>query len=316
MRQPCQVVALLVADLHLSHRPPVARSNEPDWYEAMGRQLDELASLQKENNVPVVCSGDVFDRWNSPPELINFALENLPTLYAVPGQHDLPNHSYNLIKRSAYWTLVKTRRIIDLKPNQPVDVGQLRLWGFPFGVPVKPCKAPHHATLDVAVIHSYIWVKSACYPDAPEDKRLKSYADKLKGYDTAVFGDNHKGFLHRVNCDYGESGCAVFNCGGFFRRKIDEWDHRPSVGLLHDDRTVKRHYLDCSQDKFLDQRELPQIFKGIAAETFLEELSSLGDAAINFAEAVDRILTGREMPKEVKDLIVNILERAKDEKGS
>ena len=96
-------VALVCSDIHLCHTRPTSRSAEPDWYEAMARrlhQVDEIASYQQ---VPVLCAGDVFDRWNSPPELINFAIKNMPPMWAVPGQHDLPHHRLDEVHRSGLW---------------------------------------------------------------------------------------------------------------------------------------------------------------------------------------------------------------------
>ena len=54
----------------------------------MQRSLEQIRDLQKEFDCPVICAGDIFDKWNSPPELINFAYDNLPEIYAIPGQHD------------------------------------------------------------------------------------------------------------------------------------------------------------------------------------------------------------------------------------
>ena len=116
------VIALLVGDIHLSAKAPLCRAKEPDWFEAMARPLMELVDLQKQIGKesdgipPILCAGDVFDRWNSPPELINFALEYLPPqMYSIPGQHDLPNHNYNEIDRSAYWTLVAANKITNVE---------------------------------------------------------------------------------------------------------------------------------------------------------------------------------------------------------
>jgi hypothetical protein len=35
-------LAILVSDIHLSDKPPIFRSSEPDWFEAMKRPLDQL----------------------------------------------------------------------------------------------------------------------------------------------------------------------------------------------------------------------------------------------------------------------------------
>ena len=100
------IIAIFAADLHLSLKAPIWRSTEQDWFEAMLRPLVELRTLATLHNCPIVYAGDIFDKWNSPPELINFAIEHLPKGHAIPGQHDLPLHNYEDIRKSAYWTLV------------------------------------------------------------------------------------------------------------------------------------------------------------------------------------------------------------------
>ena len=292
------IAAVLCSDIHLSHRPPVARSAEPDWYEAMRRPLRELASLASKHKAPVICAGDVGDRWNCPSELVNFALAELPQMYAVPGQHDLPMHSLDDLKRTSFWTLVKAGKIIPLSKDQPIEVEgawPVRLWGFPFGTKPIPLKDPHDLLLEVAVVHRYVWTKRTGYPGAPEKNRLKRFLGMVGGYDAVVVGDNHRGFL----------AGKVLNCGAMMRRKMDEKDYTPSVGLLTADGKIVRHELDCSKDKFIkpSRKETEPDMR-----EFLRELDSLWDATIDFSEAVKRSLGEENMPEEVKRLILQSLE--------
>ncbi len=79
--------AIFVSDIHLSAKPPALRHLEPNWFEAMARPIREMRRLAEKLDVPVICGGDIFDFWNPPAELISFAIQELPKLYAVPGQH-------------------------------------------------------------------------------------------------------------------------------------------------------------------------------------------------------------------------------------
>jgi hypothetical protein len=305
------VEALLVADLHLSHKPPLARSAEPDWYSAMERQLAELEGLQVTLGVPVLVAGDIFDRWDSPAELITFAIRRLPEeMYAIPGQHDLPYHNYADIHRSSYATLIEAGKIHVLKSNNSVEVGALRLHGFPWGFPVTPLKEKKNDLLmDVAVIHDYLWKRGekhgTGYPGAPPDKHWTRHWKNLRGYNLGVFGDNHVPV--EVRCATG--ACRIFNVGGFFRRKADEKGHKPSVGLLHSDGTVTRHYLDCRKDKWIDVPEGVETLLGSTGmQGLVEAFADLGDCALDFAERIRRTLDGEKVSEEVKRLVLNWLE--------
>lgn len=301
------VAAILCADIHLWNKPPLARSNEPDWWEAMRRQLVELRELATKYDAPVICAGDLFDRWNPGPELVNFALIELPHLYAVPGQHDLCNHNYADIRKTAFWTLVKAGKITLLEPGRPVVVSKrfpLQLWGYPFGCSLKSCPSPHDLMIDIAVVHSYLWTKDVGgYDGASQETRLKHVAKKLKGYDVACWGDNHSPFSTKL-----KTGCQVHNCGGLFRRKMDERSHKPSIGLLKGDGTIERHYLDVSKDVFLDEKDVPKSFDSGAMQPVLDAYASLGDAAINFREEIHRELQDKKPNEVTTRYILNSLE--------
>lgn len=187
------VVAILCSDIHLSIKPPVCRSIDVDWFDTMAYYLTQLNNLAEEHAAPVICAGDIFDKWNAPAELINFALAYLPDeMYAVPGQHDLPAHNYDEMNRSAYGTLVEAGKIINLEPGKPQYDGDLALHGFPWGTPITPLREKDEDFIHLAVIHQYAHKgKSTSYPGAPADCHVKHLLKQLDGFDAAVFGDNH-----------------------------------------------------------------------------------------------------------------------------
>lgn len=314
------VRAIFAADLHLQARPPVARASEPDWYTAMARPLDELRELQKGlGGVPIFYSGDIFDRWNSPPELINFALEHLPRGYAVPGQHDLPHHAHEEIHRSAYWTLVAAEHIVNLPPGEPFTdplwFEEPVVYGFPWGWPLKPLvpmvddygrPTPAEGVLKVAVVHEFVWIRGMGYPGAPKEGAIQGTRTAWKGYNTIAFGDNHKGFITQTT-----GGPWVCNCGTFMRRTADEVDYRPGVGLVHADGSVTRHYLCTTElDEFTvytDSEERVADHLDMAA--FMEGLRDLeaGDA-LNFEAALDRFIRDNGVPERVARVILEAQE--------
>ncbi len=80
------VLAILCSDLHLSLKHPLIRIKEPDWMQAQKRVLLQITAIATKYQAPVVFAGDLFDRWDSPAELITFALSYLPDpFYAIPG---------------------------------------------------------------------------------------------------------------------------------------------------------------------------------------------------------------------------------------
>jgi hypothetical protein len=262
-------------------------------------------------NVPaIVYSGDIFDTWKSSPELINFAIRHLPQGYAIPGQHDLPLHNYQDINKSAYWTLVEAGVLWNLKPGHPVEAKGwqgVRLYGFPWGHKVTPCaSSKKKAELYIAVIHAYCYAGPATtYPGANPEASVFHWSNKLYGYTVALFGDNHRGFL--IQRKTAPDECTIHNGGTFMRRKWDERDETPSLGLVYADGTMKRYALECN-DQWTDTlRDVPEEnHKGI--EEFMEFLGRVKDQDLNFKESVNRFLDRKKITGELRRLILSSLE--------
>jgi len=313
------IIAVLCSDIHLSLKAPIARSAEPDWLEVIKRSLDELSSVAEKYDVPIACSGDVFDRWNPTPELINFAIEHLPTMYAIPGQHDLKNHRYDEIEKSAYWTLVKASIVKDIKKPYLVN-NQLSLHPFPWGFDITPMKSGWDHTINLAVIHSYVWTTGHSYPGADKNQIAGKYYEKLKGYDAAVFGDNHSGFIIKNDIHaWGDSDSKgytsrertqyIMNCGTLMRRHINEIDYKPQIGLLHSDGSITPHFLDTSKDLFLEDHLIKaKEEQGLNISKFLQELKNLGSDSIDLRYAADKYMKIKKTDDDVRAMVLEAIE--------
>lgn len=303
------VIAVLCSDIHLSHKAPPFRFTEPNWYAAMARTLLELKSIvEKFNNVPLICAGDIFDDgWReakSPPELVNFAIKYLPTMYTIPGQHDLPHHRYDDIHKSAYWTLVEAGVVKDMPPGDCIGVGEVAVWAFPWGYEVRPMgllPIANELCTKLAVIHAYCWKEGFCFPKVEEMKHAGSWGDKLQGYDCAHFGDNHLGFTY---------GKTIINTGTLMRRRADEREYTPAVGLLHRGGIVERYPLDTSMDCYAD---IPETIQTLGADLsragdFIKSLTNLAKNPFDFEQAVHNYLKNNEVVDEVKDILLKAME--------
>jgi Calcineurin-like phosphoesterase len=298
------VIAIACADLHLSHQPPLARSVEKDWYKCMARQLRQLKEIQQDYDAPIICAGDVFDKWNSPPELINFAIQELPFMYCIPGQHDLPLHRLDDIKKSAYWTLFQAGKIKDLNYHvyQTNKGPVVTLWGMPWGTPLRTPNTIKGG-IHIGLIHKYVWSIGYSYPGASLDSHWLSLLEKLKGYDFIISGDNHISFCQTC------TNQVWVNCGGFFRRKSDEIDHKPKVWLLRADRTVTPFELDVSKDMFLGTTKFKKDEEEYAdVREFINELKEGGIKELDFREAVIHYMEDQRVSRDVRQIVLQSLE--------
>jgi len=307
MRVP-NPIAICVSDLHLTLLRPACRADK-DWMETQTAYLLQVkqAASYGGRYLPILCAGDIFDRWNAPPELINFALQHLPDgMLCVPGQHDLPNHRLDLMHRSGYGVLKEAGKIADLSKVRwaLAPGGKLVVFGFGWEKNIEPVggkKREHLNLLHVALVHRYVWTADKKFPGAPAQANVSHLKESLKGYDIAICGDNHQSFL-------AQSGqCQVLNVGGFIRRKTDEMDYESSMGVIYSDGSIKRRRLDTSMDYFQevpkDPKEIPFDMK-----TFIEGLGGLGEHGLNFKEAVENYLKANEVNAKTREIILTAME--------
>lgn len=292
------IIAILAADIHLQHTPPPARAGEPDWYAAMRRPLDEIRMLAAANDAVILYAGDIFDRWSPPVELVNFAITAVPPGLSIAGNHDLPNHNPAEIHRSAYCTLVRAGVLDHL--TGPLYQADRRFLIVPFGfgtevTPAGELREGWQCPI-VAIIHAYIWRVSYGYEGAPDEQRVGRYLPKLRGYTAAVFGDNHQGFHnHRAGDDP-----EIFNCGTLMRRRSDEVDYKPQVGLLHSDGDIEPYYLDTSKDVFEATPRVAERETSEGMSEFFAEITRYEHEALDFHEAVRRCLAATRPDPEVR----------------
>ncbi len=310
MRNTDDVVAILCSDIHFSHRPPIARSLEEDWYGCMAKQWRQVEDMAFQHKCPIVIAGDLFDDgWRPnkcPPELINFVLKIMRAeVYAIPGQHDLPYHNLDDIEKSAYWTLVRAGKIRNLEfGDYSTSVGPLCLHGFPWGVPVVPNEIPPvEFVLHVAIVHAYVWMEGHSFKDAPEEGFYKKWMKKFKGYDAVVIGDNHSGWWSP------DTTPPIINPGTFMRRRTDERDYQPRVGKLLRDGSIKRKKLDCSLDTFIDLEEdlkASGVEKDIVRDLLLE-LQQVQETVYDFADFVKEFIKKTKINKRVEGILLRCL---------
>ena len=248
-----QVVAIVCSDLHLSHEAPRNRAEKgANWYKAQAQSIYELHITKKlYPDAPILIAGDIFDKWNSPAELINFALKELPDdIHAIPGQHDLPFHRHRLINKSAYWSLVESGKIENIDPSENYYFKGLNLevTAFPWNHKIRPYKEEENSpdnSIKLALIHKYIWNDTNKHPGASEEGKTSNLIESLKGYDVAVCGDNHRYFQENYD------DLIIYNCGSFMKRTVEQKEYHtrqkslarstknPQIGLV----TVKNKIL-------------------------------------------------------------------------
>ena len=220
-------IALLTSDWHLMDNHPECRSDDTDAVQM--DKLQQICAISEEYGVPVIGAGDIVDKWNVSHKLVVGTMRALThNVVAIPGQHDLPQHSLDLQEKSAYAVLLESGKIQDLTSFKPcLMFHDVAFYGFPFGVEPTPPDPKDHAKFHVAIAHTMCYHKDPPYPGAPETGIASEVMKRFAGYDVVVCGDNHHGFTVRY-----KSGRILVNCGTTFRAEADMADYKPKVWLL------------------------------------------------------------------------------------
>lgn len=247
----------------------------------------------------------------------------MPHVYAVPGNHDLPNHQYNDIERSAYYTLVHAGKVTPIRPNAWDYYGSGRqgtgrkafaFWGYPCGFPTNkvPQLKPEHVSTEVrlAIVHDYVWSgEGTAFPGVGDEKRIQHHAFFLKDhFDSVLFGDNH------IRQDGKCNGVFWTNPGPIMRRSHKERDQNPSVRLLKSDGSFEIHELDASKDKWKDEPTTHEATETDFRE-LVELLKDLGDSGTDYLNALRAATKSQLVRGSVRTVVWEIVQELRKLKG-
>jgi len=310
-----EVIAILCSDLHLSHTAPKVRSGEPDWYKAMARPLSELRRAGNRHGVPIICAGDIFHRWESSPSIINFALGALPpSMWTIPGQHDIPDHNIDQIHRSAYRTLDMSRRISDMScmMNPVAKNAKLEVYAFPFGKAIHPPTGKRESAVRACVAHRYYWTRDACYELADAETMIRTTTPReFRGYDVVILGDNHHHFKQMTT--HGGNTTMIYNCGSMTVRRSDEIGKCGYYGILYDDTTIETIKFDSDEDRIEVVDDMSDIVEErLDMDSLAEELSKLAESDLDFATAMRRYLRANPTRKQIRAIIMEALKHGQE----
>lgn len=309
--------AILTADLHLTETTPVSRTD--DYIEAQAKKLQFLKELSTENdNSPIICAGDVFDRWKASPWLCSFISRNLPSglFITVPGNHDLPMHSFKYYDKSALSLLeiVLPTSFVVLK-NEKVSINSLKnrleIFGVYYGgtpeftlsnanIQALSNETPSHRVL---ILHELIWQNKPPFW-ASESKTSSEIIKKYKDdFDLIITGDNHESFIVE------KDGVLLVNPGSMMRMTADQINFKPKCFLYYaeENKVVPVEFpIDSKVHNFEHINKKKERDKRIAA--YIEKLESNFEGGLSFKKNLQVFFDENKISKKVRDVIWEHLE--------
>ena len=219
-----QADAILCADIHLREDTPEAWDDT--YWEAQEETIGAIRILQEEHNCHVLAAGDIFHRPRPPIYLVSWAMRILPMNFiAIPGQHDLPEHSMDLYTRSGLYALEVSQTAEVLEGGKqalsaPCDVD---VYGYEYGQELIGKRRPS-SNRRIAMCHVMAWTKKVPYPGCKDDPAEK-LLERMYGFDLVLTGDNHQPFVIK------KDGRLLVNPGSTMQSTAAQMKHRPRVYL-------------------------------------------------------------------------------------
>jgi len=279
-----QVSLILCSDFHLREDTPVCFTG--NWHQEQWNAMLFLKLLQEKYGCCIVCAGDVFHHWKPSPWLLSQTIDCLPKdLFVIYGQHDLPQHSWDLRNKSGIYTLEKAGKLTVLRGchygQEPDKIGDLD----------KNILIWHHLT--------YL---TTPFPGATGGNAI-SILKKYPQFDLIVTGDNHCSFYTEYN------GRILVNPGNLTRQVADQIDYQPRVALWYaDTNTIEWVNIPIAKDVISREHIDHKQKRDERIDAFISRLDSDFKAELSFEDNLEAFFQLNNIRDSVKEIIYKAIE--------
>lgn len=295
---------LITADLHLRGNKPRCRLDE-DWYSTQAHMLLSImgtASKYKANAVAI--AGDIFhtsrvDQAYESLFIQSMTDENIP-VFIMPGQHDLPGHSFNRIYDSSFgviWTHAEqnTGGIGILPMHSLMD------WEEFQGNPRHIHESSRMGTEHILCVHRTILPDGMTLPSNKVQTPQQALDEIDPKYKIIISGDVHQKHVYIAGTRSDHKGRMVIVPGCAIRQKTEEQEYDPSV-VLFDTETKEYEFISLHDelsmitDEYLIKKKQQETQIG----AFMEAVSSATTISLSYEDNVRDALKSDNVTDEIE----------------
>ena len=279
---------ILCADFHLRDTNPVCRTD--NFISAQTKKLNYISDLQFKYDCPVLHTGDLWDTWKPSPFMITYAIKYLPKVFwTILGNHDLPQHSLELIDKCGVNTLAEAGRIKIIKGCH---------WGE---VPDEKSTIEIKGR-SILVWHIMAYQGKKPWPDCT-DPLAAGLLRKYPDWDLITLGHNHKTFHEE------HEGRLLVNPGSLMRMDADQINHKPCVYLwFAEDNTVQKVFLPIEDNVISREHIERKEERDNRIDAFVSRLDGDWEAAMSFEDNLEAFFKANSIRESVKEIIYKSLE--------
>lgn len=290
-----QVSAIISGDWHLMEEERIPPCRTDSIWDAQWNKVQQIKELQELHNCEVLLSGDLFDHWKTSPNLLNACFHHMPEhIRTVIGNHDLPQHNIDLLHKSGIEVLFQAGVLAPILSggNWGKEAKELQpeyLSGIPFQ--------------RILVWHTMTYKHVLPYPGC-EDPQCNKLFELFPKADLIVTGHNHTTFTARKGKQ------LLLNPGSLTRHDANQIDHKPCVFLYYaEDNTFDTHYLKINENVISRAHIENKNRKEQQINSFMEKLQGSWKVSLSFEENIERALKENKVPIQIKEIILNWIDR-------
>lgn len=282
--------AILISDVHLVEREYQTPCRTDSLWDAQWAKLDFISGLQRKFDCPVLCGGDLFDFWKPSPELISKTIEHLPKqFYTIYGQHDLPQHNFELRRKSGIYAL-ETAGALSVLPN--CHWGQIPSLKDSFKIDERT----------VLVWHKMTYQGKEPWPGCTDPKAAKLLR-QYPQYDLILTGDNHKPFTESFE------GRWLVNPGSMLRLNADQKEHTPRVYFWYaEDNSINMKYLPISLNVISQEHLTEKKQRDERIDAFIDRLDDNFETSLSFEDNLEEFRQKNKVRSSVMEIVYQSIE--------
>lgn len=276
---------LLTADWHVRGDCPRCRIDE-DWLESQRKDIQGVRAVaDSEGCDEVWILGDLFHQPRVATEAVVMVLDELRKFRQVvrilPGNHDLPHHSYENRDRSSLGIVLKSYPELISRIDGCGEYDRLDLSAFPFGMDPDPAVL----ACDVWATHRLVFKDDDTRPMKGLGWTAQELLDAAPGVrQMIVTGDYHHGYIHT-----GPDGRRVVTPGCLNIQAADMADYQPRI-YVWDVGTgdVKECPLETNAGQVVTDYLAAQREKDARMEQVLEAVRSSAEVSLDFLDNLEK----------------------------
>jgi len=295
---------LITSDLHLRDKAPLCRTDKDEkWMFTQHTMLKEIVEIANTEHVEgILIAGDIFHKPKVSPRLEHMFIHEMSlsecNIYIMPGQHDLPGHSFERMDQSSYGVVHYHAELNALHNNK----GILPMESYCAWEEFQSRKIHKgNITNDILCVHRLV---TPIHSELPAKDAITTgeLFDLLSGPKIIIAGDYHHGHEHTPNRS-DHKGRSVIVPGCTNRQAVDFINYKPSVVLL-DDGFISRVPLSDPVENISVEHIANRKERDERLESFISLLKETNNnTSISFEDNIETALDRLSNETEAQDLI-------------